>query len=1051
MPQVTDETPSVAGETKPAPTYWRSLNELENTPEFNEYLKREFPGIKADELSENSRRRFLQLMGASIALATVTGCWKEDKIIPAVKGDSAFVPGTSKHFATAMEIGGVAQSLLVTSYDGRPVKVEGNPAHPESLGACNLFAQASTLELYDPDRSTQIHKKGEKGLIPATLQEYTAFAKTHFADLKAKGGAGLRVLSDATSSVTMAALKAKFATAFPQAKWFEYEPVSSDNEREGTKIAFGQALRPILSLKSAKVILALDSDFLNQHPSSLRLGREFAAGRKPGAGMSRLYSVESVFSSTGASADHRLPMRATEIGSFLAAVAAELAKDAKFTSSPAAKLAAGVKAEGEWSAEDKKVLGALVKDLSANAGASLIVVGPRQPAEVHALANALNVLLGNVGKTVSFVADPDAARPSYVESLKALVATPEAEINTLVILGGNPSYDAPADLKFAEKLAKIPNVIQHSVYFNETSTSATWHLPRTHYMEAWGDARTWDGTHSIVQPLILPLYNAKSSLELVSEIIGEPRKGYDLVRNTLKETVKEGFEAAWRTAVHNGLVAGSAYPTVTPTLKAEALTIETKAPAKGEIELVFTTDTKIYDGRFANNGWLQETSDFLTKLTWDNALMMAPETAKRLNLSVKLGAVVNLAVNGASLDVAVYTMPGHPKDSVSLALGYGRTVCGNVGGYYEKRIAAPGVNAYALRTSTAKDVVASGVKLTVTTKEYKLATTQDHWAIDTTGQKGIAERIGELVREAPLDAYEKDKNVTKGRVHLPEHMFTDGNIQKGKQLFNEWKYEGNKWGLAIDLNACTGCMSCLVACQSENNIPIVGKDQVLRGREMHWLRLDRYFKGDVNNPEIAQQPVMCQQCENAPCEQVCPVAATVHSSEGLNEMVYNRCIGTRYCSNNCPYKVRRFNFFDWNKTVKNSKNDVQKMVFNPEVTVRMRGVMEKCTFCVQRIQVAKIKHKNAGERTKDDRTLIPDGTIKSACQQACPAEAIVFGDLNDKESRVSKQFEDSRSYFMLAELNVRPRVSYMAKIRNPHPDLIVKSEEKNEHAHGAAH
>jgi MoCo/4Fe-4S cofactor protein with predicted Tat translocation signal len=1032
MSQVNDPKPE-----RRAPAYWRSLSELENTPEFSAFLKREFPGIKSEELNEHSRRRFLQLMGASIALASATGCWKEDKVVPAATGDSSIVPGVPKHFATAMEIGGVAQGLVVTSFDGRPVKIEGNPAHPESLGATDAFAQAATLELYDPDRSIQPLKKTAQGLLPAPAVEFTAFAKQHFAGLKGTEGIGLCVLHDATTSESFAAAKAQFMAAYPKAEFTEYEPVSYDNERAGAVLAFGEPLRAVYKLKDAKVLLALDSDFLAQHPSSLRLAREYSAGRRPNDGnMSRLYAVESIFSATGAAADHRLAIPSSQVGAFASALAIELRGK---TTQPATLTS--LVPSGEWSDEAKKFLGALAKDLAANIGTSVVVAGPRQPAEVHALAFALNSVLGNIGKTVTFVKDPAPTRPAYGAAIATLASKIEkGEVNTLVILGGNPVYDAPADLKFGDKLAKVATVIQHSLYFNETTQSATWHLPRAHFLESWGDARAWDGTLSVVQPLILPLYGALSSPELLCELAGAGKKGYELTRTALKGLFKADFESGWRKTVHDGVAVGTAYPEVTPALKLAELKLPAPTVEKGELEIVFPVDSKVYDGRFANNGWLQELPDYMTKLTWDNALLVAPVTAQRLGVLTK--DQVTVSYGGNTVDAVVYTMPGQARDSISLTLGYGRSVAGHVGGFTEKRIDSPGFNAYKLRSS-ANLAFGTGVTVTKTGKTFELAVTQDHWAIDQAGKDAIADRLGELVREFSAEEYAHLKDHENFARHVVHHPPLE-------QLFAEVDYtENNRWGIAIDLNVCTGCTSCIVACQSENNIPIVGKDQVIRGREMHWLRLDRYFKGDYEGtPEVVHQPVMCQQCENAPCEQVCPVAATMHSHEGLNEMVYNRCIGTRYCSNNCPYKVRRFNFFDWNKPVRQDPNDVRKMVFNPEVTVRMRGVMEKCTFCVQRIQNVKIKHRNAGERD-GKRVFIKDGEIKSACQQACPADAIVFGDLNDPESRVAKMHAESRGYEMLAELNVRPRVTYLAKIRNPHPDLV--EEGTHEHAGHGGH
>ncbi|MCC7380544.1 MAG: TAT-variant-translocated molybdopterin oxidoreductase [Deltaproteobacteria bacterium] len=987
--------------------YWRSLDELAGSPAFEDFMRREFPDVPQTEDPWGSRRRFLQLMGASLSLATgAAACrWPKEEILPFARTPAGAVPGMTRYFATSMEIDGAAVGQLVASYDGRPIKIEGNPAHPASLGASTAVGQAAVLGLYDPDRSQSVTRFEGARAVRQTWEEWTAALAPILAALEQGGGAGLRILSEASSSPTLARLMGDLRARFPQADWIEYSPISRDHERAGAKLAFGQAYRAHYAVEKADVIVCLDDDLLDAHPDAIRHAREHARRRRPENGkVSRLYAIESGFSVTGASADHRLPLRSDQIGAFL------LALEARVTG--------GAAPSGGALGEPKvqKLLAALAKELSAAKGRSLVTVGLAQPAAVHAVAHRLNAALGNAGVTVSYSLPDRSDRRGDLEGLKALAAEMQAgRVKTLIILGGNPVYDAPADLELAAALAKVETSVHLSLYADETSRASKWHLPLSHYLESWGDARAWDGTLSLVQPLIAPLYPTKSMIEVVALLAkSAATDGHALVRETFNRS-GNGTDAAWQTALHEGVIAGTAYAVSAPAVAA----FESPAPkadAQG-LELVFRRDTKVHDGRFANNGWLQEVPDYLTKVAWDNALLVSVETAKQLG--VAQADMVKLEVNGRSLILPVYVLPGQANGSLGLALGYGRTEAGNVGGMTRVDVGVVGFDANKVRTVDGF-YLASGAKVTKTGGTHVFALTQDHFALDKTGAKGLADRLPALIREGTVEEYEKDPHFVDHVVHHPPL----------RSLWKEWEYQGNKWGLAIDLSTCTGCNACVVACQAENNIPIVGKEQVAKGREMHWIRIDRYFKGDPSDPVVAHQPVGCMQCENAPCEAVCPVGATMHSSEGLNDMSYNRCFGTRYCSNNCPYKVRRFNYLNFHKRYENpgQGKEILWMVHNPEVTVRHRGVMEKCTYCVQRIQHAKIQAKNEGRK-------LTDGEIVSACAQACPTEAIVFGDLNDKDSRVAKHHAAPRHYALLEEFNTKPRTHYLAKIRNPNPEL----------------
>jgi len=1016
------------------PTYWKSLAELEQSPEFLELAAREF-AAPLDQEPPNSpgRRRFMQVMGASMALAGLDACrWREDKILPLSRRPEGTIPGSSRYFATAMELNGNAVGLYASSYDGRPIKIEGNPAHPDSLGAAAAFHQATVLGLYDPDRSDSVVTGAGAARKVSSWAEFGKALGEVLGALRTSGGAGLRVLAERSSSPSLAEQKRRLLAAFPQAKWSTYEPTAYDGPRAGSVLAFGKAYRSHYAFDAARIVVTLDADVVHPtFPAGLANARALTKNRAPEAAeMNRVYAIESCVTLTGGISDHRLAVKATLIKPVVAFLDAAISAKAN----PLPELgAAQDKPAAEFLKDEKvaKFLDGVATDLLANIGHSVIVAGQHQPAEVHALVHRLNAVLGNVGRTVFYTEDTGADGQSDVAALKALTDELNGgKVETLLILGGNPVFTAPADLAFGDALAKAKSSIHLSLYEDETSQRSSWHLPAAHYLESWGDALSWNGTLSIVQPLIAPLHGGKSALEVVALFAGstEP-KPLELVRAGHPELASEH---AWRKALASGVVDGSAAAHAEPKLKAMGKVALVEAElgplggGNGKLELVFSIDPKLIDGRYANNAWLQELPESMTKLTWDNAVMISPRTAKELGVSD--ADSVTLSVGNRQITLLALIAPGHADGSLRITLGHGRTAAGHVGGLVSENIDPVGANAYAVRSSEGYEI-ATGVSVqSHGTVSYRVSSTQDIYTVGEIGQQGTQERLPALVREGTIEEFKKDPK------------FVD-QIVEHNPLLSLWvppvSYDGHKWGMSIDLNKCIGCSACVTACQAENNIPVVGKENVAKGREMLWLRVDRYYKGEPEDAEVSFQPIPCQQCENAPCEQVCPVGATMHSHEGLNDMVYNRCIGTRYCSNNCPYKVRRFNYFNYNldtigvtpyTPADDPKAKVKAMVFNPEVTVRSRGVMEKCTFCVQRIQNVKIKAKNV-------KRPIEDGEIKTACQQTCPTGAIVFGDLNDEKAQVTALQRLPRSYALLGELNNKPRVQYLARIKNPNPAL----------------
>jgi molybdopterin-containing oxidoreductase family iron-sulfur binding subunit len=1005
-------------QTQNGKQYWRTLEELAGDPHFEELLHREFPRQASEWDEAVDRRDFLKLMAASLAFAGIAGCKSnvQTSIVPYVKQPDGMVLGKPLFFATAMQFGADAIGVLVESHEGRPTKIEGNPDHPASKGATDAIVQASILNLYDPDRARTPSYVGQISTWSAFLDAAQAMA----AEIKSTNGAGLRILSGTIAAPSVAEQLQYLLKLYPQAKWHQWEPAGSDGVREGAKLAFGRYVNTVYRLERAEVILSLDSDFLASGPGHIRYMKDFYSRRKldqfaefdrSGSEMNRLYAVEPTPSVTGSSADHRLPLRYFEIAQFARALAAKLGLGGN-TPVPAAA---------------EKWLDAVAKDLQKSGRNSLVVAGEQQPAEVHALAHAINAALGAAGNTVYYTEPVETNPVNQLESLRELCADMDAgKVQTLLILSSSPVYDAPHDFDFIAKLRKIRNTVHLSSHYNETSERCQWHVAESHYLEAWSDARAFDGTVSVVQPLIAPLYQTHSAHEVLAAFTDKPGLGsYDAVRNRLKAANPTAdFEKYWRKLLNDGVIANTAYAPLSLRAKFNAASLPPiQPPSPGELEFIFRPDPCVHDGRFANNGWLQELPKPVTKLVWDNAALVSPNTAWNLGVTHTVAArggehgqivsnVIDIALSSSKVTAAAWILPGQADGVVVLPLGYGRSRAGYTG-------TNKGFNAYAVRTSSALWRATTGAEsVKKTGAEYSLACTQYHFNVE--GRK--------VMSAGTLEEYHKNSGFAHEGDEQPP---------KSLSLYQEFKYPGYAWGMAIDLNHCNGCNACVVACVAENNIPVVGKDQVLRGREMHWIRIDRYYNANTStndprtnendalaNPETFFQPVPCMQCENAPCEQVCPVGATVHSAEGLNDMVYNRCVGTRYCSNNCPYKVRRFNFLrfqDW-------ETPQLKLMRNPEVTVRSRGVMEKCTYCVQRINSARI------EAEKQNRPIL-DGEIVTACQASCPSEAIIFGNANDPNSRVAKLKAQQRNYAVLGELNSRPRTTYLAAVRNPNPEL----------------
>jgi len=986
-------------------SYWRSLEELADTPEFHDYVQREFPFQASEFTDPAGRRQFLKLMGASLALAGVSACTRQppEKLVPYVQQPEDIVPGRPLFFATAMPQGGLAAPLLAENHMGRPTKLEGNPEHPASLGATDVLAQASVLTLYDPDRSRAILDRGEL----KTWASFTAALQIALGPMRTTGGAGFRLLTEPISSPSTLDQIDALLTSFPQAKWHQWDAVY------GAVQGGAPAAHPIYRFDRADVIVALDADFLGFGSAAVRYAKDFSSRRRMGTPedeLNRLYAIEPVLTITGSNADHRLAIKSRDVH----AVAAGLA----------AAVGAGG-AAGAVPGEAAKFVSAIADDLKAHRGKSVVVAGDTQPASVHALARAINDALGNTGTTVMYtpaiVSSPLDGGASIAELARDMAA---GSVEVLLIIGSNPVFTAPADVNFTAALEKVKTRVHVGLFYDETAEQCHWHIPEAHYLESWGDVRAFDGTVSLIQPLIAPLYGGHSAIEVLASANGTGGQApLDLVKGywtrafagqtktawTLRDREGRAFanvDLFWRHALHDGFVSSTSWyaggapsaPAAAPAVPAAARTTDTG------MEIIFRPDPYILDGRNANNGWLQELPRPLSKVTWDNVAYISARTAEQRGIPIGRNGnqdqpVLEIKYQGRSAKLPVWVMPGTADDVVVVLMGGGRAKVGQVGH-------GAGHNVFGLRGSNAL-WFDGGVEVTKTSESYPVYSTQNHFVMEDR----------HAVRVVDLADFRKNpKAVEELGPERPSYA---------ESLYPEREYKTHKWGMAIDLNACTGCSACVVACVAENNIPVVGKTQVGRSREMHWLRVDTYFEGDANSPSgTFNQPIPCMQCETAPCEPVCPVAATVHSDEGLNDMVYNRCVGTRYCSNNCPYKVRRFNFMLY----QDFYTPELKPQRNPDVTIRSRGVMEKCTYCVQRINHARID-------AKTDGRAIRDGEIKTACEQVCPADAIVFGDLNDANSRVVKLKAQERNYGLLEELGTRPRTSYLAKVKNPNPAL----------------
>ncbi|RMG98032.1 MAG: 4Fe-4S dicluster domain-containing protein [Deltaproteobacteria bacterium] len=1003
--------------TKPfGSTYWRSLEALAGDPRATRFAEGEFlEGASELPADGVSRRRFMGILGASAALAgatATTGCVRKpvEHIVPFAKRPEYMIPGRPLYYATAFALGGSVQGLLVESQDGRPTKIEGNPRHPGSQGATTAWAQASVLDLYDPERSRTVLSGGGESdfaAFEAALAEIREKAK-------ASGGANLAVVVRSPDSPTMRAQLAAFRSAFGRARIVVDEPAGPAAAIAAAEAIGGKGARVRRHLDGAAVVAAFDADFLGTEPDTVRLAKEWSRSRRvqgPADDPSRLYVVEPHFTSTGMVADHRRAVRGALVGPMLVALARELAQKhagaVQFPSGVDALL--GRLPVAELDEGSRRFIEVLAKDLAANKERSAVLVGIRQPAWVHGLAYLVDHALRNVGKSLRWhQVDADLEYGDLEDLAKALS---DGAVDTVVCLGTNPAYDAPGSLGLAALLEKA-TVVHAGLYVDDTALLADWHVPVSHDLEAWGDLESSEGAITICQPLIAPLFETKSVLELAGLLAtGNLVDGYSLVKGHWMSKLGGAFsDRAWRKWLHDGLVTGVPRPprTLPPTRdwgKIAELARDAALPSDG-VEVNVHVDPKLFDGRYANNAWLQELPHPMSKLVWDNAAYLSVRTAEELG--VANGDMVEITVDGRSVEMPVWIAPGQADGTISVNLGYGHKGYGVVArdtGFDVGPLRAPGAWFAPAQVSR-------------TGGTYKLVSTQDHGTMVPERHLGIDFPERPIALEMTHEEYEADPNRVEKVNLIPKerlkHLWTPPELT-GKQ----------QWGMVVDLGLCTGCSACVVACQAENNIPVVGKQQVGNAREMHWMRIDRYYRGDVHEPTAIVQPMMCQHCEAAPCETVCPVAATTHSPEGLNDMAYNRCIGTRYCSNNCPFKVRRFNFFNYNLDI----DPLQQMQKNPDVTVRFRGVMEKCTYCVQRIQEAKIAAHAKGE------DIVPDGTIVTACQQACPTDAIVFGDVKDPSTRVSKLKAEPRNYAVLRDLNVHPRTTYLARIRNPHPEL----------------
>ncbi|MEZ6138194.1 MAG: TAT-variant-translocated molybdopterin oxidoreductase [Pirellulaceae bacterium] len=1053
--------------------YWRSVGELEGTPEFEQMLHREFPQAASEFPEGVSRRRWMKLMSASLALGGLAGCsYGPDSIAPMVVRPPNTIPGVPKHYATNFQLAGRAVHLLVSNLDGRPIKIEGNAAHPVmratepndindkprfASAGTDVFSQACILGLYDPDRSSRVAKRVDGSLVDSSWEEFADYAQGHANALAESQGSRLAILMAPSLSPSINRMVAETVKLLPKTTVAHFASIDDSAQQTALAEAAGKPAEVLYDLSSAKVICCLDSDLLGNDPNMLVYSRQFARGRTPEPGkMNRLYAVEARHSVTGSSADSRLAVRSSQIGAFL--VRLEKAVDELLAGGSPAVAADGELPLDKVDAAERleRFVSAMAEDLVQNRGAGLVAVGAHQPHDVQLAALRLNNKLENIGKTLNLRPRRSAIAGVETVGLAELVEKLANGVDTVWILGDNPVYSAPGDVKLGETLAKLDHVVYLAEYEDETAKTASWSVPLAHALESWGDVLGVDGSYGVCQPQILPLLNGKDALEILSLLHGKPETGAAIVRATADSLGQQLTERKWRDVLHDGYLASNTADSITADIAGDGplptgvLNAEIK---KGELELLFVESDTIYDGRFAKNVWLQELPQAITKIVWDNAALISFATAEATGM--KQGEIVRLSHGEKTLDLPVSIVPGQADGTIVVHIGYGR-VCRDEAVDSNDTVEI-GKSVSPMRSIKNMHIL-TGVEAQPTSRPYKLVSTQDHFAIDDqvggidqTGLDGIKERVGGLVREGTLKQISEmgAKYVEGLGIHHPPLKSLWDEPIDAEETKSTVPYQ---WAMTIDLNKCTGCNSCVIACQAENNVPVVGKEQVGRGREMHWIRVDRYFRGEQDTPQIVNQPVACVHCETAPCEQVCPVAATVHTEEGINAMAYNRCVGTRYCANNCPYKVRRFNYFNygteygyfygWQQKSKldAASRQLQQLVLNPDVSVRGRGVMEKCTYCIQRVQNGKINARN-------EARLVEDGEVQSACQTACPTQAIVFGDIKDQSSLVYQLQHSPRAYAMLEELNIKPRTQYLIRVRNTHPRLLL-SVQIGKPAHG---
>jgi len=943
--------------------FWTSIEELIDQDSFRAWLAAEFPSA-APLFDDSSRRQVLKLMGAALLLAGLTGCQDEaaNHALPYVNQPEYAVPGVPRHYATALTFEGYAQPVIAKTIAGRPIKLDGHPDHPATRGGSDAFMQAALFGLYDPERSKSPTRDG----IPVTWGAVDQALATLREGWRNRRGEGLCILTGPTTSPTMIRQMRALSALYPQMRWHRHAPAMPGQRQAALTQAFGRPATPHLRLDRCAAIVSVDDDLLGPGPHQVIQARAWSARRgepAPGQGRSSLYVAEALPSLTGTVASSRLPCDPPRLGALIQALGAAFSL-AGWTAPDLSE------AESRW-------IDRAVSDLRRFPGQSLLTVGSHLTPSWQTAAFAINEALGNAGETIWY-SEPLLAPASDAETLDALANDIEAgAVDTLIVIDCDPSYTAPPVFDDAAMLDRIPHRLHAGQHADETATRSQWHLPLSHSLEGWTDGRAVDGTYSIIQPVISPLYATRSLHQLLDMLAGQQDPANDAaVRATWRERLGDVFDSRWADALHRGWVEGESLQPLALKAKSPPVPSALDASEDQSLHIVFRPDPTVWDGRFANIAWLQELPKPISKLTWDNVIAISPALAGARALSN--GDMVGVEIGDRKVQGPVWIMPGQAANTIALAFGYGRRNGGEIA-------TAGGYDAYAIRPTT--DSWQAGGTLARIKGQYRLATTQQHHR---------------------MDGFDFVREVTATHPTTPKPKDTP-------TLYPEWPSSDQAWAMAIDLDRCIGCNACIAACNVENNVPVVGKDQVARGREMLWLRVDRYYTGNLDNPRSFFQPVPCMHCEKAPCEMGCPVHATVHSPDGINQMVYNRCIGTRTCSSYCPYKVRRFNWYDYRDTT-----EAGKAAKNPDVTVRSRGVMEKCTYCTQRIEAARV------EADKSNRPLRRDEVV-TACQQACPTQAITFGDLNDSGSAVSKLRRSGRHYVLLEELGTRPRTTYLAR------------------------